>query len=842
MSASNTDRLYNLIPAIYRIRDSEIGEPLHALLSVVETEVSVVERDIERLYDNWFIETCEEWAVPYIGDLVGHDPVLPSNGDVNDPHVRDRNRWLFPRREIANIVRYRRRKGTLPVLEDLSRDIAGWPALARETRREVAGMVDLRARAAALVAGDSTTSSDSADSLPVGRRLPDLRRLSSAQFGGALNALPRLADLREPGPGGRGLPHPRRVGLWIWQLPVYSLTGTAPGCRIHEGPQTKLRYFTFHPLGIDTPLYNRPQTSAFDPDDEALPPIDDPLARAHELPLPLLRSLLPPRGRAGLDTRFYGPGKAFLIRLSQAACRACGSLALLASDEGFLPIPPRMIRAADLSDTALDRLADDKDAREALWSSPAGSSPQIVAAVDPQTGRFLLRGLVDPPQCSEKPGATDIRVTFHYAFSGDLGGGEYRRPADPLRRAATWSVSPSGDPVRMSSTCSPLRPFTDEESKQSSLDRGIQILEEHLDRLGKLGPRSTAEQRRVVLELAETGVYRLSKAVDLSVPADVSLEIRAGRETRPVIRCVAQDECEPLPLRFVLAEGARVVLDGVTIATSGISVTQASPPAIPGEPEPLGCGRSLDQRIPDPSRFVLQHATIASSECCGCKTGGGGARRPALGDLVVGRGVGELCVDHSVLGEIRVSCPPPALGGDRTCPPLPGRLTILDSIVAGEIGGDRCDPRVTDLRVERSTLLHGFSVQQIDRISNSLILGDAQIDRRTGQVRYSHFKGTAVMPTLLQCLPGPGAMELSERDFESLTYGAPGFARLRRPRPGEERSVLGLARTGADDGGEMGAFHDQFVPHRERSLERRLDEFTPATHGLVIEYISGAPP
>src|SRR5205823_8526874 len=72
------DRLYQLLPAVYRMRDAEQGYPLQALLAVVAEQVEVVEDDIEQLYANWFVETAEEWAVPYIGDLVGYRPVLTS--------------------------------------------------------------------------------------------------------------------------------------------------------------------------------------------------------------------------------------------------------------------------------------------------------------------------------------------------------------------------------------------------------------------------------------------------------------------------------------------------------------------------------------------------------------------------------------------------------------------------------------------------------------------------------------------------------------------------------------------------------------------------------------------
>src|SRR5688572_22924550 len=131
---ASPDRLYQLLPAVYRIRDHERGEPLRALLQVVAEQVNLVEADVSRLYENWFIETSDDWVVPYLGDLVGweivHDAGEP--GDVTGTCGSARNRILMPRREVANTIGHRRRKGTLALLELLARDVAGWPARAVE--------------------------------------------------------------------------------------------------------------------------------------------------------------------------------------------------------------------------------------------------------------------------------------------------------------------------------------------------------------------------------------------------------------------------------------------------------------------------------------------------------------------------------------------------------------------------------------------------------------------------------------------------------------------------------------------------------------------------------------
>ena len=57
-------QLYELLPAYHRQQDAAVGEPLKALLRIVQEQVEMLHGDIGQLYDNWFIETCEDWVVP----------------------------------------------------------------------------------------------------------------------------------------------------------------------------------------------------------------------------------------------------------------------------------------------------------------------------------------------------------------------------------------------------------------------------------------------------------------------------------------------------------------------------------------------------------------------------------------------------------------------------------------------------------------------------------------------------------------------------------------------------------------------------------------------------------
>lgn len=131
MDNARADRLYALLPTVHRMRDADQGYRLKALLRVIAEQANVVEDDIAQLYDNWFIETAQDWAVPYIGDLVGHVP-LAEAGLPADAPACENPRVLVPRREVANTIRNRRAKGTLALLEQLAHDVAGWPARAVE--------------------------------------------------------------------------------------------------------------------------------------------------------------------------------------------------------------------------------------------------------------------------------------------------------------------------------------------------------------------------------------------------------------------------------------------------------------------------------------------------------------------------------------------------------------------------------------------------------------------------------------------------------------------------------------------------------------------------------------
>jgi len=357
MSTLNAERLYALLPAVYRIRDAQQGQPLRALVALIAQEFEALEENVEQLYDDQFIETCADWVAPYIGDLIGYRPLYGVAPAV-----------ASPRAEVAHTIGYRRRKGTAAMLEQLARDVTGWPAHAVEFFEQLATtqhMNHVRLHAPAS-AGQ--------------RSLPRMR-----QLGGPFNAVAHTAEMRRPeaGAGRYNLPN---VGLFLWRLQPFRLSDVP--LTPDPGDATGRR-FRFNPLGADQPLFRLPAA------EQAITHLAEPAEVPDPVDLRLMaRALQAGAGDAGAGG--YGPGQSLV--LSRPSPNPA---------QPPLPVDAAGICVCDLRDTAGGW------AHEAL----AGSVHQDKVAIDPRLGRVLLGAAVAGP----------LMATFHSGFSRAIGGGEYER-------------------------------------------------------------------------------------------------------------------------------------------------------------------------------------------------------------------------------------------------------------------------------------------------------------------------------------------------------------------------------------------------------------------------------
>jgi len=255
--------LFRLLPAIHRIRDAELAAgltgllstaeaaelaaleglpspnvteqeriealrgkaargPLQALLMAFADQFAVLEENLDQLYDDSFIETCADWAIPYLGDLIGYEPLHALGG------VRG-----LARSEVAHTIALRRRKGTAAVLEQLARDVTGWNARAVEFFQLLGTTQYLN------------------HLRPHSRYAPDLRRWEPlARIGTAFDTTAHTAEVRriESGRGRFNIPN---VGIFLWRLDAYPHT-RSPALRVDD------RRYLVSPLGQPLPLYTNP--------------------------------------------------------------------------------------------------------------------------------------------------------------------------------------------------------------------------------------------------------------------------------------------------------------------------------------------------------------------------------------------------------------------------------------------------------------------------------------------------------------------------------------------------------------------------------------------------------
>ena len=217
-------QLYVRLPAIYRLRDAEQGRPLRDLVAVIAEQIAAVHEGLEQAYDDLFIETCAEWVIPYIGDLIGARQVYAKAPGAGGG-----------RAEVADTLGLRRRKGTLAALEQSARVVTGFPAVAVEFFTRLAQTQFMNH-----VRPENLYTASLRDELALER------------LGGPFGAAAHTLEVRRI-TSGRGRYNIPNIGVYLFRIQSYGLVG-ASAAKIDD-----FRY-AFNPLGSDTPLYNEPET------------------------------------------------------------------------------------------------------------------------------------------------------------------------------------------------------------------------------------------------------------------------------------------------------------------------------------------------------------------------------------------------------------------------------------------------------------------------------------------------------------------------------------------------------------------------------------------------------
>ena len=216
MAAGKRVPLYERLPEIYRIRDGEQTPPdqLKSFLSAIETTFDAVHENIEALYDDLFIDTCDPWVIAYLADLLGASHL---KGDV---------RTL--RADVADTIALRRRKGTRSAIERLAANLTGWPCRCVELFPQLAWSQHLNHQRPD-AGGDPSYGSDSITrfTVPRGGTVPVRDPAMLSLLGTPFDPFAYSVDVKPADDGALHINIPN-LAVYLWHLEAYRLAVTIP--------------------------------------------------------------------------------------------------------------------------------------------------------------------------------------------------------------------------------------------------------------------------------------------------------------------------------------------------------------------------------------------------------------------------------------------------------------------------------------------------------------------------------------------------------------------------------------------------------------------------------------
>jgi hypothetical protein len=705
------EQIYELLPAIYRTRDAENGEPLKALLGVIATQVNVLQDNIQQLYADEFIETCARWVVPYIGDLVGADLIYElANG-------------IGQRAYVANTIGYRRRKGTLIDLEQVSMDISGLPAVGVEFFKRLVttqSMRHLRLNSLATLdlrhGGQLDKLNSAFDTIT---RTIDVRRIAP-RWRQAVDPDPTPLDIDLHGGGRFNIPD---IGIYLWRWAKNLTVTDAPAFVVDQ------RRYLFSPLGQDMPLFTVvPDRTAFDN-----------LTTRLDVPQPIRR-----REFYKNISEFYGP-----------------SIMLKADN---MPVPASHICCRDLSD------------------GPAGDwgcTMKGMISIDPMLGRIQLAANVAVPN--------NLTVTYTYGAGGLVGGGAYPRTVN-LPAAPTFVAHVPSAPTPTLASAVAAWNLLGPGAVGTILLPGYQSLDIDLTGASAIQLPSNSQLWILAAEIHASGATSFDGSCAM-LKGNIAVQgvqvPGPGGSTLPLGQLVVSGLWVSGAVQ-VTGDACSVNLMDTTLVP-GIALTRDGKPTEPGEPS------------------LVISAIGASLTVSSCITGPIG--------IVAG---GSACISSSVV--------------DSGCP---GNIAYAGADLASD---------GADLRIEECTVIGKLWTRTMQLASNTIFVSRRpRFDPwpaavwssrvQVGCVRFCFVPIDNITPKKYRCIPNDSSQEPELwPNFITLQYGHPSYAML-------SGYVSMAVWTGADDGAEMGVFHNTEETLGIRNVQLCAPGFLPVEleAGIFLE-------
>jgi hypothetical protein len=803
------ERLWQLLPAVYRSADTDSLEapgPLREILDRIGAQVAVVRRSVDRLWADQSIETCDDWVIPYLGDLLGTQ--LVNNLDARAQRL-----------DVAKTIHYRRRKGTVQVLEELARDVTGWTCHVVEGFRRLARTRHGLDPAVGPAAFPHADPADVAQLLAIegltGRLtgtpaggFADLRSPHGASLAnGAFDESFHTADVRV-GRGALGHFGIPKLLVFLWRLTSFPVVAGTPVAVAGGGGQ-----YGFDPTGREIPLF-LPPPPAVDDFSEAWSS-----AREWDVPGPLSRSLeasindpdAPPRyvlngvappasvsPEIGRFTLGAGAPEPFTVDYQYGFSSLIGAGPY---ERDLLGDPPALVGTETpvRGGTGLDAALTHAGATGTVTLEDSLTYTKLGSAADPIVSLLVRAGARARPVLRPPAGAGP------WIFTGGLGAqlvldGLTLSGCDIVLRGAF-------DTVRL--TACTVDPGTG--------GPGSPPLARAVD--GRLlAPSRILIEADPAAPAGEGGAIR-RLLVDHCILGPIRTRFGGSVETLSISDSVVQglaattaiDLFDPLLLANGLLPGG----------PASASATPAYPPsalltAVPGLTaalatylgEPLS---SQESAVPQPLLDALgtliagpslyEEATFASVDLSPATL--------ALLDAATLDGAHLVALNQALLQESF----PIALGV--------AALAVADATVA----------------LDRVTVLGRIAAQRLS--SSDSILGDfvAVDDVQDGCVRFSAYASGSAIPRVYESAAIPAGAPI----FTSDSYGQPGYAQL--VETADDAIVAGGASgasiaAGAENGSELGAFSADLNRLKERGLLAKYTEYLPLGLTPVIVHVT----
>lgn len=774
--------LFERLPEIYRVRDAEQTPPdqLRAYLGAIELAFGALHDNISQLYDDLFIDTCDDWVIPYLADLLG------------TTHLKGDTRTL--RADVADTIALRRRKGTLGAIERLAVNLTGWACRAAELRDNLAWTQHLNHQRPD--AGGAPPYADARllklpwAPTPRGGTVPLRDPAAVALIETPFDPYAYTVDVKPASDFARHLNLPN-LAVFLWRLQDYRLPLVQPLAKgatdlgpQPAGPARYLVRIDLDPLDMPVRLFNtsRPGFTEFT-EAAATGGSIAPLTAPDAVPGPLLTARLTSGTEAGHPQAY--------VRIDFFDDSGTTPSGFDLGDVGlhlFLPASARPV----FSTTNWRYRGDNLCAWERGLRRPLADGE---IAIDPDIGRLLIGvgnvaqrdALVDAAGTS-----AHIYVSYTYAAPGPVGAHPVSR-AQPASAAEALHASalPGGTPLQTL--------LTGLEAATAPVD--IVIDDSLVHPLDLSAIPGAGIDGGHALQLAQ------------------SLTIRAADGQRPIVR-LAQ------PLAFRPVNVADATIDAPVVRLEGLYLAPAAG-AFPA-------GHALIERAAV-ARLELAGCTLAP----GGHARRDGTRAPHQVALKLSNDYG-----FASDGDVKAFAPTPDLVLQRCiCGPLAVderyRLDLQDCIVDARHGvGD--EPGLplaigptssfgsawaAPLAFSGLTCFGAVRVAQSSGFGGIFTQSLAVLDNQHGCIKWSSFSvRTNRLPPNHFCVHAPDARQLfvSER-FNDPAYGQLALGadlRIRTLGPGDDA---------------MGAYGFLLEAHKWANLNLRLAEFMPVgTRALTV--------